>query len=66
MYTITILVLSYKRSTFASRTARVKSIKIDISEVEKSALYRSKTWPAKGGWIERKIKNWYREAMPVP
>lgn len=43
MYTITILVLSYKGSTFASRTARVKSIKIDISEVEKSALYRSKT-----------------------
>lgn len=43
MYTITILVLSYKASTFASRTARVKSIKIDISEVEKSALYRSKT-----------------------
>lgn len=56
MYTITILVLSYKASTFASRTARVKSIKIDISEVEKSALYRSKTWPPKGRWIERKIK----------
>lgn len=41
IYVIIILVIPCKGST--SRTVIVKPIKIDISEVEKSALYHSKT-----------------------